>query len=236
MAEIDFRVLGIAILGGVVPTLLWLWFWLKEDQKPEPRKLIILTFVIGMISVFVVLPFQRLVDRLFTDFDTLVIIWAGLEEIIKFLAVFVIALKSGHADEPVDFAIYMIIGALGFAAMENTLFLIDPIAARETTVGITTGNLRFLGATLLHAVSSGAIGIMLGLSFYKDWFMKKVFVAIGLFAAISLHGIFNFLIINTNGSLFKVFALLWGVTVIVLLLFERLRRMTSVYIRREPIK
>ena len=48
-------------MGGVAPALLWLWFWLKEDnQKPEPKGLIATIFFIGMICVIVVIPFQNL--------------------------------------------------------------------------------------------------------------------------------------------------------------------------------
>jgi len=35
------------LLGGIVPTLLWLWFWRREDRlHPEPRRLILLAFVL----------------------------------------------------------------------------------------------------------------------------------------------------------------------------------------------
>ena len=46
MAEIIF-----AISGGILPALIWLWFWLKEDLHPEPKKAISLTFFFGMLMV-----------------------------------------------------------------------------------------------------------------------------------------------------------------------------------------
>lgn len=227
MAGIGFNTIFFALIGGIIPALLWLWFWLREDsKKPEPKLLLLLTFLIGMISVFVVLPLQKLFVGLDISEDILTIIWASIEEIVKFGAVWAIALSSKWADEPIDFAVYMIIGALGFAALENALFLIDPIDLGESTVALITGNLRFLGAMLLHAVSSASIGIMLGLSFYRGWFSKKIYLLIGLGAAITLHSTFNFLIINNNGSLLNVFSLLWVVTIIVLLMFEQLRKMS----------
>lgn len=227
MAELELRTIAFALIGGIIPALLWLWFWLKEDdQKPEPRLLLLLTFLIGMISVFIVLPIQKIFEGLPLSENVLVIIWATIEELVKFFVVWVIALNSKWADEPVDFAIYMIIGALGFAALENALFLIDPIDLRDSTVTLITGNLRFLGAMLLHAVSSAGIGIALGLSYYRGWFAKKIFLSIGILGAITLHSTFNFLIIKGNGSLLNVFSLLWVVTIIVLLIFEELRRMS----------
>jgi RsiW-degrading membrane proteinase PrsW (M82 family) len=226
VADISFKVGAISLLGGLIPAFLWLWFWLREDdRKPEPRSLLILTFLIGMVSVFVVLPLEKLADTLVLDSQLLTIIWAGIEELIKYIAILFVALRSADADEPVDFAIYMITGALGFAAMENALFLVDPVALGDATVSLLTGNFRFLGAMLLHAVSSGLIGIALGLSFYQDWFQKKLFLAVGILGAITLHSVFNFLIINSDKGLFGVFSLLWGVSIIILLLFEQLRTM-----------
>ena len=91
-----------------------------------------------------------------------------------------------------------------------------------------TGNLRFLGSTLLHAVSSGVIGIALGLSFKLEGFTKKIYILIGIIFAIALHSAFNFFIMNNNGSDFlKVFAFLWVATIINLLLFEKLRRISG---------
>ena len=226
MAGLTFKVGLIALLGGLIPAFLWLWFWLKEDErKPEPWGLLIMTFVLGMLSVFVVLPLENFIDTLVTGQNSLTILWAAAEELVKFAAVFFIAISSRYADEPVDLAIYMMTGALGFAAMENALFLIDPVSFGGATVSLLTGNFRFLGAMLLHTVSSGLIGIALGLSFYKNWKMKFLFLVIGILGAISLHSIFNFLIIESSKGLFGVFSLLWGVTIIVLLLFEQLRRM-----------
>lgn len=226
MADLNFKIVSISLLGGLLPALLWLWFWLREDDaKPEPKGLIILTFIMGMISVFIVLPIEKFFDTIVSNKNTLTIIWASIEELIKYVAVLFVALKSKYADEPVDFAMYMITGALGFAAMENALFLINPVSVGDATVSLLTGNLRFIGAMLLHAISSAIIGIALGLSFYQGWFSKKIFLLIGILGAISLHSVFNFLIINSNQGLFNVFSLLWGVAIIILLLFEQLRRM-----------
>ena len=134
--------------------------------------------------------------------------------------------KTNFADEPIDWPIYMITGALGFAALENALFLIKPLSVGATAVGLLTGQLRFLGSTLLHTVSSGIVGITMGISLHMGGFSRKWHFLIGLILAIALHSVFNFFIMKNNGSDFlKVFAFLWVVTIIVMLLFEKVRRM-----------
>lgn len=224
----DPKTLGLALLGGIIPSLLWLWFWLREDKKnPEPKGLLAIVFIMGMVAVVCVLPIQKFIQANAGSHELQLVLWAGAEEIIKYLAVIIILFGTTEVDEPVDWPIYMITVAVGFAALENTLFLIKPLLLNEAIAGILTGHLRFLGATLLHTVSSGILGIAMGLSFYMGNFMKKLYLFFGLIFAIALHSAFNFFIIKNNGDDFlRVFAFLWVVTIIVMLLFEKLRRMS----------
>ncbi len=225
----DPKILGLAFLGGVVPALLWLWFWLKEDnQKPEPKGLLAVIFLIGMIAVIFVIPAQKFIQSNISSHEWQIILWASIEELIKYLGVLVLLYKTRRIDEPIDWPIFLITSALGFAALENTLFLLKPLSLNQTTVGLLTGQLRFLGSTLLHAVSSGIIGVALGLSFYMGKFAKRIYFFIGIILAIALHSAFNFFIMKDNGSNFlRVLGFLWVVTIIIMLVFEKLRRMSE---------
>ena len=54
-----------SLIGGILPALFWLYFWLKEDKlKPEPRSLIMLSFFGGMIAVISALFAERTVKDL----------------------------------------------------------------------------------------------------------------------------------------------------------------------------
>lgn len=229
MLTTDPKIIGIAILAGIIPSLFWLWFWLKEDKEnPEPTGLLTFCFIIGMLLVFIVLPIQKFIQNTITIKELQIISWASIEEIIKLLAVVIILYKTSHIDKPIDWPIFLITIALGFAAFENILFLIKPFSLDQATVGLMTGQLRFLGSTLLHTVSSGIIGIALGLSFYATGLKRKLYLFCGIIFAIALHSGFNFFIMNNNGNDFlKVFAFLWVATIINLLLFEKLRRMSG---------
>lgn len=228
MQNFDSQTIGIALLGGIVPALIWLWFWLKEDStNPEPKGLILLTFLGGAISVFAVLPVQRFTEGFFPNETSLLVVWAAIEEIIKYAFVAILAIRSRHCDEPIDFAIYMITGALGFAALENTLFLLDPIALKDSVVSLLTGNLRFIGSMLLHAVTSGIIGMAIGFAYYKNFASREIALFTGLVLSIALHSAFNYLIINSSQNVFSVFTLLWIVTIVFIFLFELLRRLSG---------
>src|SRR3989344_949612 len=197
----DPKILGLAIVGGVIPSLLWLFFWLREDKKnPEPRGILTLVFVMGMVAVVCVLPIEKFIQSIVSSSPMQLILWASAEEIIKYFAVLIALARTNYIDEPIDWPIYMITAALGFAALENTLFLIKPLSVDVTTVGLITGGLRFLGATLLHTVSSGILGIGLGISLHMEGFKKRWYMLIGLIFAIALHSVFNFFIIRNGGS------------------------------------
>jgi RsiW-degrading membrane proteinase PrsW (M82 family) len=224
----DPKILGLALLGGIVPAFLWLLFWLREDnQKPEPKGLIATIFFIGMICVIVVIPFQKFIQSHVSSYEWQIIGWASIEELVKYLGVIIILYKTEFIDEPVDWPILLITVALGFAALENSLFLIKPLSLGEGATSLLTGQLRFLGSTLLHAVSTGVVGIALGLSFYMKRYVKGIYLFFSLVLAIALHSAFNFFIMDNNGNSFlRVFGFLWVVTIIIMLLFEKLRRMS----------
>lgn len=221
----DAPTLLIAFLGGLVPSLLWLIFWLLEDRcEPEPKWLIFLCFIGGMAMVPLVLPFERWATVLGGGTYT-VIAWAALEEIFKLAAAYVIALRNRALDEPIDAIIYMVTIALGFAALENALFLLGVLQQGGALQSVIVGNLRFIGATLLHTLSSATIGIALALAFFRSRRVRRMYLFCGVILAIVLHAIFNFFILSIGGGIaFFIFLLVWIGVIGVLLFFEGLKR------------
>ncbi len=220
----------LAIAGGVLPALVWLWYWTREDKlHPEPRRLLLLAFIVGGISVLLAIPLQHLAREILgasTMSAPLIIAWAGIEESLKYLVALIAILWRKAVDEPIDMLIYMLTVALGFSAVENTLFLISPIATDGLATAMVTGNFRFFGATLLHLLSSSVVGIMLALSFYKASMMRINYTIVGVILAIILHAVFNlFILSSTGGGVVKVFAFVWIGIVILLLFFEKIKKM-----------
>lgn len=213
-----------ALLAGILPSLIWLWFWIREDSHPEPRWLIIVTFLGGFLAVIASIFAERYVAGFNFNTSLQYTLWAGVEEVFKFITVAVIALNSDFNDEPIDAMVYCVVGALGFAALENAFFLFQPIMGGAIAESIVTGNMRFIGATLVHIVSSASVGFALGYVFYKGYFAKIIAVVIGLITAITLHSAFNLSIINgTTSDTLKAFGWIWGATVILIVLFEEIK-------------
>ena len=153
-----------------------------------------------------------------------ILAWAAIEETVKYLLAALLVLWRRAVDESVDLVVYMITVALGFAALENMLFLIAPFSGGNMLEGFLTGNLRFIGSTLLHVVASAAIGFALAFSFRKGLIVRTMLASLGLILAIALHALFNFLIIDGSGSFtLLAFFMVWSGAVVVFALFEILK-------------
>ncbi|MEN9912738.1 MAG: hypothetical protein RLY66_146 [Candidatus Parcubacteria bacterium] len=205
--------------------MVWLWFWLREDRlHPEPRPLLVITFFGGMVAVALAIMAERWIAGIYTDPTIQYTLWAFVEEIAKFLVVAVVALRASANDEPIDAMIYCIVTAIGFAALENAFFIMDPLSNGEVARAIVNGNMRFIGATLLHIVSSASIGFTIGYVFYKGPFTKILAAIVGVTIAGSIHAAFNLSIINANSmDTLRTFAWVWGAVVILIVLFEEVK-------------
>ena len=234
-----------AFLGGILPALVWLWFWLREDLHPEPKRLLLKAFAAGAVAI----PFVLLAEvgiscvitylfslsasfgfcsgsfaplGAFSSFGGLLLVvgFAAAEEVIKYISARRFVLTGKDFDEPVDAMIYLITTALGFAAFENIFFLI-PAFANTLFEGFIVSNLRFLGATLLHAVSSGIVGYTIAISFYKTNLRTQHLLA-GLFFATALHTIFNIMVGNVeSGGLSQALSVLTLTSLFLIFAFDR---------------
>ena len=220
-----------ALIGGLLPALFWLFFWLREDKDhPEPPKRILAAFILGILSVAVVLPIEKLVFENIAAPVLVLVLWALAEEVGKLLAAYWAGLRTKSFDEPMDAIIYLVSAALGFAAMENVFFLLNPLTDGTIGLAVVTGNIRFIGASLLHVISSASIGVGLALAWRKRRVTKVIDFAIGLVVAVGLHTIFNFFILNIKGSgVLMAFAFVWISVVVLLILFEFVKRLSKRY-------
>ncbi len=224
--DINWTSIAWSATGGIIPALLWLWFWLREDSKrPEPRRLIALAFFAGMCTVVVAMPVEQYVQLYISNQTELFSAWSAIEETLKFLAALIAVLWSKENDEPIDSVIYMVTVALGFSAAENALFLYSPLSGNTLVQTFVTGDLRFVGATLLHVLSSATVGIALALAFYKSRLMKIVYAICGVILAALLHATFNFFILNTpQDQLLRTFVFVWAGILVLLAALEYVKR------------
>ncbi|MEK7464591.1 MAG: PrsW family glutamic-type intramembrane protease [Patescibacteria group bacterium] len=204
-------------LAAILPGLVWLLFFLREDIHPEPKKLILYTFAMGALATIPVLITQVASQGVFLSLSheiiILIVILALIEEIFKFAAAYWAINKNPEFNEPIDAMIYMIAAALGFATTEN-LFVIGNVISSPD--GFSTSSaaslllLRFVGATLLHVLASSLVGYYWARG--KKERMVGSFVTRGIIIATIVHALFNYLILRFQSnnllyaSIFLVFA------------------------------
>lgn len=216
----------IAFLGGILPAFFWLWFWLREDRKhPEPRHLLIASFVLGMFGVAVAIPFEKFAESIIPISLGVFFVWALIEELLKYGAAYIGGMHTQAENEPIDAMVYLLTAALGFAAAENMLFMLNPLIEGDVFVGIITGNIRFIGTSLLHVVSSSIIGGAIALSFYKRKKVRHEYFWAGLAIATLVHTAFNhFIMQSQQNGLFIVLIALWVCVIGLMLLFEDVKK------------
>jgi len=220
-------------LFGLLPSFIWMSYFLQRDSHPEPRSLLAKTFLTAMIvspiAVFLQLGFTRISvvtgSSFFATNTPNFFLWAAfVEECVKFLAVWIIVLRNPAFDEPIDAMIYMMVAGLGFAAVENILFLFGSI---PNGVGVTLSiwALRSVGATLLHALSSSLIGYFLALSWFFQEHRKKLLL-VGIALATLFHFSFNLFLSSTDnqlGGLSSATGLLLVMAFLVSILFVKIK-------------
>lgn len=223
---LSLETLGYAFVGGLLPALAWLYFLLKEDERcPPPRHVIFAAFTFGMVIVPLVIPFEEFAVTNLPDTFSVIVAWSMIEETAKYVvAAIVLLLFKSTIRSAVDLVVIMLTIALGFAALENGLFLLDPLSQGHFISGLVTNNLRFVGATLLHVVASSAIGFALAFSYDASRALRTLAASVGLILAIILHALFNYFIIQEDGSqTILAFFTVWSGAIVFFAVFEMLK-------------
>jgi protease PrsW len=218
------------VLIAIAPCAFWLWIIYKGDKyKPEPRWLIIRTFLFGMgiaipvgILETVLYPSSIEINLSFPTAAYVAFVVAGLvEESGKFLVVRTSVYNSPHFEEPADGLVYSAAAALGFASLENILYLVQ--------FGLATILVRGLFSNLAHVVFSALWGYPLALT--KLGMLKnKSWTYWGLVAAMIAHGIFDFLFFTGTSYTWLVIPLFLGMVAIFILMMIHANR-HSTYIQ-----
>jgi protease PrsW len=227
------------ILFGLAPSIIWLLFFLKKDNHPESNRMVIKIFLYGMLAAvpaaLIEIGFFEKITFLQLPVSLIQIIYVFIgialtEEMMKYYVVRKKVMGHSEMDEPVDLMLYMIISALGFAALENLLVLLplaNPFLFVETAV---LSGLRFVGATFLHALCSGMIGYFMAISIAGGKTKRFRTLGLGITAAVLLHGLYDFSIMEMEGN-FK-FAIpiiiLVGLAIFVTWGFKKVKKLKSI--------
>ncbi len=201
----------ILVLIALAPCLFFLWYFYHRDKyEPEPKKLIIKIFLLGALMVIPGIIIEtvlgsginKITSGILNIFIMSFIIIAPTEELLKFFAVKRWIYRSLEFDEIMDGIVYTVAASLGFATVENIIYVI--------THGVTVGIARALLAVPGHAFFGAIMGFYLGRAKFNRTKEKKLIIK-GILLAIFFHGLYDFLVLTQT-----VLALLVIIIIIVL--------------------
>ncbi len=153
------------------------------------------------------------------------VIWAAVEELLKYVAANSGGISKKDNNEPIDPIVYMITAALGFAALENAFYLYKMIADHQPMQELfITGNVRFIGSSMLHVSCSAIVGIFMAFAYNKNSEVKSRYLVTGVVLSIILHTIFNSFLIHSENTTLVSFAAVWLVALYIILMFERIKK------------
>lgn len=199
----------------VVFILLYIYY--RDKYEKEPFGLLIKAFFGGVLSAIATLLVMSPASLYFPELEgvssnAFLMAFAGAaipEEIFKFLFLYIIIWKNQNFNEYYDGIVYAVFVSLGFACLENILYV--------TQNGLGVGLMRGIISVPAHALD----GVIMGYFFSLARFMparKMEYLFKSLFYAILAHGIFDYLLFYSSGVA-EINPAMAGLTILVFLVF-----------------
>lgn len=204
------------LLISILPVFLLGLFIYMRDKDKEPFGLLIKLFFGGILSCILVLIISALMDfiplfasdredlNLFQLFINVFIGIALVEEFSKWLFAFLFSYKHKAFDQFYDMLIYCAFVALGFACIENILYVFSG--------GLGTGIMRAFMAVPGHVCDGIFMGYNLGLAKINALNgrkgKEKKYIFFSLLVPTIAHGIYDYCLMSENIFLILLFFLL----------------------------
>lgn len=177
-------------VAAVLPALLLVWFFHARDTFPEPPRVLWTTFALGCASVVpavvagvIVEPALQTAGAVSIAAVQAFVIAALCEESSKLAVLLGYSFRRSEFDEPMDGIVYGATVSLGFAALENVLYVLDG--------GFAIAVMRAVLSVPGHATYGAVMGYYVGRARF-DRANRARLIGLGLLAAVMLHGFYNF--------------------------------------------
>jgi protease PrsW len=199
---------------ALAPGLFWLWYFYKRDAyEPEPLSLLAKLFFLGMAATALAWLLETLASQVIGGIVFFILAVPVIEESVKFIMVGQFAYRDREFDEPMDGIIYATATALGFATLENVIYILDQPSLSSV---LATGAARAILTVPGHALFSIFWGYGLGIAKFSPPGKRTTVILGSLLLGIAIHGIFNFLLEQSYPGfailILVIIPLVWWVT------------------------
>ena len=222
----------LTLLAALLPAALLMAYFIKKDRFPEPTHLLVKTFLFGLLITvpIVVLEFALsgviipLSASWWAPFLNAFLVAGFSEELFKFLVLHLYCARKRDFDEPMDAVVYSVVVSLGFACLENVLYVMQG--------GMLAAALRAVTAVPVHA----SLGALMGYYYAKQRFGPLGYARLwskALWVPVLVHGLYDLSPMLLASGLFEaeehpvlVLALVVASLFLMVWLFRRARAIT----------
>lgn len=195
----------ILFIIAILPVIILGYYIYSKDKEKEPGKLLLKLFLGGIVSAILTLIISYITNSVFKEiilsrdnnsislFVYTFLFVAFVEEISKFLITYLLSYHNKEYDQFYDMIVYAVFISLGFAWIENVLYVYDG--------GLKVALLRGILAVPTHVSVSIFMGYYLSLCKVAELHgspKKGQYLLLSIFIPTSLHGIYDYLIYSSN--------------------------------------
>ncbi|MGG3574956.1 glutamic-type intramembrane protease PrsW [Bacillus gobiensis] len=186
------------ISAGIAPGIaLLLYFYLKDQYDTEPIHIVIRMFILGVLLVFPIMFIQYVLEQenVVTNKLLLSFLSSGLlEEFFKWFLLMVGIFQHVEFDDHYDGIVYGTSISLGFATLENILFLVGH--------GLEYAFTRALLPVSSHALFGVIMGFYIGKLKFSEKKARRKWLILSLGLPVILHGFYDYILLSFENWLY----------------------------------
>lgn len=187
----------ILLLAFIPIFVIAVYIYKRDKFNKEPLKELLKAFAAGMFSAVVVILVHEILDLSGVDIETNVFLRAFvsaavIEECSKFFFFYKLFWNNPNFDERFDGIVYAVYVSLGFAFVENVLYIYQDVGQ-----AVSIARARAFFAVPAHTLFAIAMGYGAGIARFSRK-RASLYLVSGLIWAILLHGIYDFLLMYSN--------------------------------------
>lgn len=208
---------SLLLFFSLLPIVLILVIIYNLDRSKEPLILLLVFFVLGILSCFVVvevsrllaivLPLMKKASSDLTFIEEIIYAFIGvalIEELCKWIVTYGIGYNNKEFDEIYDIIVYSVFMALGFAFFENILYIFN---IGELKVAI----FRAILAVPAHASYAIFMGYYLSMAKQEKIKGNKKnefkYTILSILVPTILHGVYDYCLISNVTILIEIFVI-----------------------------
>lgn len=191
------------------------WVYQQDTHEKEPKAMLLWAFLCGCASTIPAIIGQTFFKHL-ENHDNLLQtaifafgVVALTEELSKYLLLRRFIYPKKDFNEPIDGIVYGVMVGLGFATLENVLYVFN--AGGD---GLSTALGRAFTAVPAHAAFGVLMGAYIGLAkFFPE--KRAIYSFIGVGLAVFFHGAYDFFLMQQvyeGMAIMAIFTLVWGIS------------------------